>query len=66
MPIAAARPKSRLIVGLAVGAGLLALVVANLHLVYVAVSTQPDCVIHLKRGEGAAMPGAFTAAKPSC
>ena len=66
MSIAAARPKSRLVVGLAVGAGLLALVLVNLHLVYVAVSSQPDCVTHLKRGDGAAMPGSFTAAKPSC
>jgi hypothetical protein len=39
------------------------LLAANAHLVYVAFSSQPDCVIHLK-GEGE--PGTFRAAKSAC
>ena len=67
MPIAAARrPRGRLIVGLAVGAGLIALVLANLHLVYVAVSTQPACVAHVKQGESASGQGSFRAARSAC
>ena len=39
------------------------LMLANAHLVYVAVGSQPDCVPHAKAaGEG----GAFRAARPSC
>ncbi|CAN7408661.1 hypothetical protein [Rhizobium sp. LjRoot254] len=37
---------------------------ANAHLVYVAVSSQPDCVAHLKdRGDA---PGQYRAAKSAC
>ena len=37
---------------------------ANAHLLYVAVSTQPDCVAHLKdKGEA---PGQYRAAKSAC
>jgi hypothetical protein len=39
------------------------LLAANAHLVYVAFSSQPDCVAHLK-GEGE--PGTFRAAKSAC
>ncbi|WP_332702190.1 hypothetical protein [Devosia sp.] len=39
------------------------LLAANAHLVYVAFSSQPDCVTHLK-GEGE--PGTFRAAKSAC
>lgn len=39
------------------------LLAANAHLVYVAFSTQPDCVTHLK-GEGE--PGTYRAAKSAC
>lgn len=50
-------------VWLAVAAGLLLVAAANVHLVYVAVSSQPDCVPHLKdAGEG----GGYRAAKPAC
>lgn len=39
------------------------LVAANAHLVYVAFSSQPDCVTHLKdEGE----PGTYRAAKSAC
>ena len=48
-----------------IGVGLLALVaVANVHLVYVSVTTPPDCVPHLKvPDEGGT---AFRAAKSAC
>jgi hypothetical protein len=48
-----------------VGAGLLLLVVANSHLVYVATTSQPDCVTHVRRGETAAS-GQYSAASSSC
>jgi len=39
------------------------LLLANAHLVYVAVGSQPDCVPHAKAaGEG----GTFRAARPAC
>ena len=48
---------------LAVAAGLLLVAAANFHLVYVAVSSQPDCVPHLKdAGEG----GSYRAARSAC
>jgi hypothetical protein len=41
------------------------LAVANFHLVYVATTTQPDCVPHVKPGES--RPGtAFSAARSVC
>jgi hypothetical protein len=49
-----------IIVGL-VMAGIL--VAANAHLVYVAFSSQPECVTHLK-GEGE--PGTYSAANSAC
>lgn len=60
------RPSPRLLVGLAVAAGTVLLVLANAHFVYVAVGSQPDCVAHLKAGDAAAGSGLFSAAKPSC
>lgn len=39
------------------------LLLANAHLVYVAFSSQPDCVTHLK---GGGEPGTFRAAKSAC
>lgn len=53
-------------VALVVAGGLLALVGANAHLVYVAVTSQPDCVEHTKRGNDGVSNGAFSAAKSSC
>ncbi|RXF70909.1 hypothetical protein [Hansschlegelia zhihuaiae] len=56
---------SRRAVILSIGVGVTALVLANVHLVYVAVTSRPDCVAHLKeRGDPAV--GAFRAARPSC
>jgi hypothetical protein len=44
--------------------GLLTLIGANSHLVYVALSSQPDCVAHLREAGDAT--GQFRAAKSSC
>lgn len=48
---------------LLVPAGLLLVAAANAHLVYVAVTSQPDCVPHLKE---AGDKGSYRAAKPAC
>lgn len=45
------------LVAVLLGAVALVFVAANAHLVYVAATSQPDCV---------AEPGAFRAAKPAC
>ena len=55
----------RAAIGLVV-AGLVVLVLAaNAHLVYVAVTSQPDCVAHLKQAD-ATQSGSFRAAKSAC
>jgi hypothetical protein len=58
--------KIRYLVWSAVGAGLLLVAAANYHLVYVAIASQPDCVEHVRTGQGATAPGLFAAAKSSC
>ena len=58
------RISGRLLAGLLVAAGVLLVVLANAHLLYVAFGSQPECVSHLK-GAGE-VPGAFRAAKSSC
>lgn len=50
---------------LLVGAVLALVIGANWHLVYVAVTSQPDCVAHV-RGGAAGGTGTFSAAKSSC
>lgn len=49
-----------------VGLGLLLVVIANWHLVYVAITSEPACVAHIRQGEGTAQPGRFSAAQSSC
>jgi hypothetical protein len=64
---AAAKPtRTRAILWLAIGAGLLLVLIANSHLVYLAVVSQPDCVAHVRQGEGSAKDGKFSAARSSC
>ena len=58
--------RRKLVVGLAVGGGLLLLAGANWHLVHVAISSQPDCVPHLRQGQGEGRPGAYSAARSVC
>lgn len=50
---------------LLIASGLLVIVGANAHLVYVASISQPACVSHLRQGEGGE-PGLFSAAQSSC
>ena len=51
---------------LAIVAGSLLLLIANSHLVYMAITSQPECVAHLRQGEGAPGQGKFSAASSSC
>jgi hypothetical protein len=41
-------------------------VAANAHLVYVATTSQPACIAHVRQGEGDAARGLFSAAQSSC
>jgi hypothetical protein len=59
------RWKTISLVWLTVGIGLFVLVAANTHLLYVAVSSQPECVVHLRHGEGNGK-NSFSAATSSC
>ena len=58
--------RTRTVLWLAVGAALLLLLIANSHLVYVAIVSQPECVAHVRQGEGSAKDGRFSAARSSC
>ena len=62
------RVSTRTVVGLSLLAALLLLVAANAHLVYVAVTSQPDCVDHVRQGDAGKgqVQGSFRAAKSSC
>ena len=51
-------------VWLLVGAGVLVFCSANAHLVYVAVSSQPECVAHLKEPQRGG--GSYRAAQSDC
>ena len=58
--------RTRAILWLTIGTGLLLVLIANSHLVYLAVVSQPDCVAHVRQGEGSAKDGKFSAARSSC
>jgi hypothetical protein len=51
---------------LAIGGALLLVLAANAHFLYVAITSQPDCVAHVRTGEGSADRGRFSAAQSSC
>jgi len=57
-------PRRTIVVGAAVAA-LLVVVLANVHLVYVSMQSQPECVAHVKPGTGGES-GAYSAARSSC
>lgn len=61
----AKRPSGVLLATL-IAAGLLLLVLANTHLVYVALTSHPGCVAHPESGEAASDQEAFRAAKSAC
>jgi hypothetical protein len=64
---AATRPvRTKVVVWSAIGAGLLLLLIANSHLVYMAFVSQPECVAHVRQGEGSSRDGKFSAARSSC
>ena len=52
-------------VGLVVAGLVILVLAANAHLVYVAVTSQPDCVPHLKQAD-AGHSGSFRAARSAC
>lgn len=57
------RTRRRLWIGLAVAAGIIGVLGANAHLVYVAFASQPDCVEH---GKSPGHDGTYRAAKSAC
>jgi hypothetical protein len=52
------------LVVLSILGGVLLLVGANAHLLYVALASAPECIAHLKTGD--TEPGRFSAAKSAC
>ncbi len=58
--------KRKTTIWLLIGLGVLFMAAANSHLVYVAARSQPDCVAHVRAGEGPATQGRFSAAMSSC
>ena len=58
------RRRTAVWVWLAVGCGVAFLLAANAHLLYVAFTSQPACVSHLR--DAGEAPGQFRAAKSSC
>lgn len=58
--------RAKAVLWISIGAGLLLLVIANSHLVYVAVMSQPECVAHMPQGGGRPEQGKFSAAQSSC
>jgi len=59
-------PARKAAIWLAAAAGLLLIAGANAHLVYVAATSQPECVAHVRPGEGGGPRGSFGAAKSAC
>lgn len=60
------RMRTRLIVGACIAAGLAVFVAANAHLVYVSVTSQPDCVAHAKEAGDGGAGTVYRAARSSC
>jgi hypothetical protein len=58
--------KAKPLLWIMIGAGLLLVLIANSHLVYMATVSQPECVTHVRHGEGVAEQGKFSAASSSC
>jgi len=58
--------RRKTVIWLLVAAGLAVFVGANAHLVYVAASSQPDCIPHARAGDATAGGAQFSAARSSC
>jgi hypothetical protein len=58
--------RTKSVVWAAVGVALLLVLIANSHLVYMAIVSQPECVAHARQGEGDPKQGNFSAARSSC
>ena len=58
--------RTKAVVWAAICAGLLLVLIANAHLVYMAAVSQPDCVAHVRQGESTPKEGKFSAARSSC
>jgi hypothetical protein len=54
------------LVGLGIAVGVLVVLLANAHLVYVSFMSQPDCVAHITASEKPTPAGMFSAAKSAC
>jgi len=59
-------PRSRGFFLMLSATALVAILLANAHLVYVASTSQPECVAHAKADGTSHAPGVFGAAKSSC
>lgn len=66
IPAQRARTKRKTAIWFAVGLGLLFLVIANGHLVYVAIMSEPACVDHVRQGDPDYAQNRFRAAKSAC
>jgi len=60
------RPRATIRLWLSLVAIAAIVVAANAYLIYVATTSQPPCVPHLRQGEGDATRGLFSAAQSSC
>ena len=60
------RPKAMIRLWLLLAITAAIVLAANAHLIYVATTSQPACVTHLRQGEGDATRGRFSAALSSC
>lgn len=65
-PAAGRRWGPRLLIGVGIAIGLLVFALANAHLVYVAITSQPDCVDHLKERSDSEGSASFRAARSAC
>ncbi|HWK67859.1 MAG TPA: hypothetical protein VNZ94_14005 [Xanthobacteraceae bacterium] len=58
--------RQRLFALVLVGLALAVVMLANAHLLYVATSSQPECMPHAQAGGATSPVTPFSAAKPSC
>jgi hypothetical protein len=62
----AGRSRMTVAIALTIVSGLALIVAANAHLLYVAITSQPDCVAHVRRGDDTSKDNGFSAATSSC